>query len=89
MPLAFTRRAESGYTAGRWFGPSWSSTVDEHHGSGGRSSWFDQGAGEVENALLTHPGQGTVDELSGLPKDPGKLQVSLQPYDDARNGNAI
>ncbi|MFF0214425.1 putative T7SS-secreted protein [Streptomyces vinaceus] len=30
MPLAFTRRAESGYTAGRWFGPSWSSTVDEH-----------------------------------------------------------
>jgi hypothetical protein len=40
------------------------------------------------DALLTHPGQGIVDELSGLPKDPGKLQVSLQPYDDARNGNA-
>ncbi|MFE2475279.1 putative T7SS-secreted protein [Streptomyces sp. NPDC059389] len=30
LPLAFTRRAESGYTGGRWFGPSWSSTVDEH-----------------------------------------------------------
>ncbi|MFF1410369.1 putative T7SS-secreted protein [Streptomyces sp. NPDC058289] len=30
LPLVFTRRAESGYTAGRWFGPSWSSTVDEH-----------------------------------------------------------
>ncbi|MCX5127218.1 putative T7SS-secreted protein [Streptomyces sp. NBC_00347] len=30
LPLIFTRRAESGYTAGRWFGPSWSSTVDEH-----------------------------------------------------------
>lgn len=29
MPLAFTRRVESGYTAGRFFGPSWSSTVDE------------------------------------------------------------
>ncbi|MEU2762078.1 putative T7SS-secreted protein [Streptomyces sp. NPDC007094] len=29
LPLAFTRRAESGYTAGRFFGPSWSSTVDE------------------------------------------------------------
>ncbi|MER5929828.1 putative T7SS-secreted protein [Streptomyces sp. NPDC002054] len=30
LPLVFTRRAESGYTAGRWFGPSWSSTVDQH-----------------------------------------------------------
>lgn len=41
------------------------------------------------DALMTHnPGQGTVDELSGLPKDPGKLQISLQPYSDARNGNA-
>ncbi|WP_285428150.1 DUF6531 domain-containing protein [Streptomyces sp. ISL-66] len=30
LPLVFTRRAESGYTAGRWFGPSWSSTIDEH-----------------------------------------------------------
>ncbi|MEU3703161.1 putative T7SS-secreted protein [Streptomyces anulatus] len=29
LPLAFTRRVESGYTAGRFFGPSWSSTVDE------------------------------------------------------------
>ncbi|NEC67720.1 putative T7SS-secreted protein [Streptomyces sp. SID9727] len=30
LPLVFTRRVESGYTAGRFFGPSWSSTVDEH-----------------------------------------------------------
>ncbi|MFK0044978.1 putative T7SS-secreted protein [Streptomyces sp. NPDC090741] len=30
LPLVFTRRAESGYTAGRWFGPAWSSTVDQH-----------------------------------------------------------
>ncbi|QXE38148.1 type IV secretion protein Rhs [Streptomyces sp. GMY02] len=29
LPLVFTRRTESGYTAGRFFGPSWSSTVDE------------------------------------------------------------
>ncbi|MFI1657312.1 putative T7SS-secreted protein [Streptomyces sp. NPDC020472] len=29
LPLAFTRRTESGYTLGRFFGPSWSSTVDE------------------------------------------------------------
>ncbi|MEU7552533.1 putative T7SS-secreted protein [Streptomyces sp. NPDC044571] len=30
LPLAFTRRAESGYTVGRWFGPTWASTVDQH-----------------------------------------------------------
>ncbi|MEV7446244.1 DUF6531 domain-containing protein [Streptomyces sp. NPDC091204] len=30
LPLVFTRRAESGYTAGRWFGPSWASTIDQH-----------------------------------------------------------
>ncbi|MFD0607317.1 putative T7SS-secreted protein [Streptomyces aureus] len=29
LPLAFTRRAESGYQLGRWFGPSWSSTLDQ------------------------------------------------------------
>ncbi|MFB7274109.1 RHS repeat-associated core domain-containing protein, partial [Streptomyces sp. NPDC056244] len=29
LPLVFRRRTESGYTAGRFFGPSWSSTVDE------------------------------------------------------------
>ncbi|MEV5547723.1 putative T7SS-secreted protein [Streptomyces sp. NPDC052309] len=29
LPLAFTRRTESGCTAGRFFGPSWISTVDE------------------------------------------------------------
>ncbi|MFE0203177.1 putative T7SS-secreted protein [Streptomyces sp. NPDC058985] len=29
FPLVFKRRAESGYRAGRWFGPSWSCTVDQ------------------------------------------------------------
>ncbi|WP_086860104.1 putative T7SS-secreted protein [Streptomyces milbemycinicus] len=29
LPLVFTRRVESGYTEGRWFGSSWSSTVDQ------------------------------------------------------------
>ncbi|MDT0319388.1 DUF6531 domain-containing protein [Streptomyces sp. DSM 44918] len=29
LPFAFTRRVESGYFAGRWFGPSWSSTIDQ------------------------------------------------------------
>ncbi|MBT2442130.1 RHS repeat protein [Streptomyces sp. ISL-36] len=30
LPFAFERRAESGYTAGRWFGPTWASTIDQH-----------------------------------------------------------
>ncbi|MFE0700693.1 DUF6531 domain-containing protein [Streptomyces sp. NPDC058872] len=30
LPFAFARRVGSGHTAGRFFGPSWSSTVDEH-----------------------------------------------------------
>ncbi|MEV5346065.1 DUF6531 domain-containing protein [Streptomyces achromogenes] len=30
LPLVFTRRVESGYRLGHWFGPSWSSTVDQH-----------------------------------------------------------
>ncbi|MES4903249.1 MULTISPECIES: putative T7SS-secreted protein [unclassified Streptomyces] len=29
LPLVFTRRVESGYAEGRWFGPSWSSTADQ------------------------------------------------------------
>ncbi|GEK03032.1 hypothetical protein TNCT1_53080 [Streptomyces sp. 1-11] len=29
LPLVFTRRTESGVTAGRFLGPSWTSTVDE------------------------------------------------------------
>ncbi|MBL1081231.1 RHS domain-containing protein [Streptomyces actinomycinicus] len=29
LPLLLTRRVESGYDLGRWFGPSWSSTLDQ------------------------------------------------------------
>ncbi|MBP2050697.1 RHS repeat-associated protein [Streptomyces griseochromogenes] len=29
LPLIFKRRVESGYRYGRWFGPSWSSTIDQ------------------------------------------------------------
>ncbi|MGV9554281.1 putative T7SS-secreted protein [Streptomyces sp. NPDC003522] len=29
LPLVFRRRVESGHRFGRWFGPSWSSTVDQ------------------------------------------------------------
>lgn len=29
LPLVFRRRVESGYRAGRWFGPSWVSSIDQ------------------------------------------------------------
>ncbi|MET9545879.1 RHS repeat-associated core domain-containing protein [Streptomyces sp. NPDC006627] len=29
LPLAFTRRAASGYRSGGWFGPTWTSTLDQ------------------------------------------------------------
>lgn len=29
LPFAFKRRVESGYTHGRWFGPSWASSIDQ------------------------------------------------------------
>ncbi|MFC4464983.1 RHS repeat-associated core domain-containing protein [Streptomyces xiangluensis] len=29
LPLTFTRRSASGYRCGWWFGPSWSSTIDQ------------------------------------------------------------
>lgn len=29
LPLLFKRRVESGYKLGHWFGPSWSSTIDQ------------------------------------------------------------
>ncbi|MEU8703321.1 DUF6531 domain-containing protein [Streptomyces sp. NPDC048680] len=29
LPLAFSRRADSGYRGGRWFGPGWASTADQ------------------------------------------------------------
>lgn len=29
LPLVFSRRADSGYRGGRWFGPGWASTADQ------------------------------------------------------------
>ncbi|TXL87361.1 DUF6531 domain-containing protein [Streptomyces sp. IB2014 016-6] len=29
LPLVFSRRVDSGYRGGRWFGPSWASTADQ------------------------------------------------------------
>ncbi|WP_435858338.1 putative T7SS-secreted protein [Streptomyces sparsogenes] len=51
LPLVFRRRAESGYRAGRWFGPSWSSTADQ------RLEILDRGVVLVgaDGLLLSYP----------------------------------
>ncbi|WP_179285356.1 putative T7SS-secreted protein [Streptomyces sp. NBS 14/10] len=51
LPLVFQRRAESGYRAGRWFGPSWSSTADQ------RLEILDRGVVLVgaDGLLLSYP----------------------------------
>ncbi|MDX3228943.1 DUF6531 domain-containing protein, partial [Streptomyces sp. ME19-01-6] len=51
LPLVFSRRAESGYRAGRWFGPSWSSTADQ------RLEVLDRGVVLVgaDGLLLSYP----------------------------------
>ncbi|WP_043486347.1 MULTISPECIES: putative T7SS-secreted protein [Streptomyces] len=51
LPLVFQRRAESGYRAGRWFGPSWSSTADQ------RLEVLDRGVVLVgtDGLLLSYP----------------------------------
>ncbi|MFI1399795.1 putative T7SS-secreted protein [Streptomyces sp. NPDC020681] len=70
LPLEFTRRVESGYTAGRFFGPSWSSTVDE------RLEIDANGVIHVtaDGLLLTYPHP--VPELPTLPES-GTARRSL------------
>ncbi|MFI1334085.1 putative T7SS-secreted protein [Streptomyces sp. NPDC020845] len=56
LPLVFVRRAESGYRAGRWFGPMWSSTADQRLEIGARGVVF-----VAEDGLLLsypHPAPG-------------------------------
>ncbi|WP_052851294.1 RHS repeat-associated core domain-containing protein [Streptomyces avicenniae] len=53
LPLVFNRRAESGYGAGFWFGPSWASTLDQ------RLEVDEEGVVLVteDGMLLTYPHQ--------------------------------
>ncbi|MFI0905802.1 RHS repeat-associated core domain-containing protein [Streptomyces sioyaensis] len=59
LPLDFTRRVESGYRAGHWFGPSWSSTADQ------RLEIDDQGIIFVaeDGLLLSYPHPETGEEV--------------------------
>ncbi|MFD3519440.1 DUF6531 domain-containing protein [Streptomyces sp. NPDC058653] len=51
LPLVFSRRVDSGYRGGRWFGPAWASTADQ------RLEFDDRGAVffTEDGALLAYP----------------------------------
>jgi RHS repeat-associated protein len=51
LPLVFSRRVESGYRAGWWFGPSWASTVDQHVETDDRGVVF----ASEDGMLLAYP----------------------------------
>ncbi|MEV7197878.1 DUF6531 domain-containing protein [Streptomyces sp. NPDC093510] len=57
LPLSFTRRVASGYRCGGWFGPTWSSTIDQ------RLEIDDQGIVLVteDGMLLAYPHPQTPD----------------------------
>ncbi|MGY0064468.1 putative T7SS-secreted protein [Streptomyces sp. LZ34] len=83
LPLVFHRRAESGYRAGRWFGPSWSSTADQ------RLEILDRGVVLVgaDGLLLSYPhpapGVPTLPELGPrwpLERTPGGDYTVTDPH---------
>ncbi|MGC5365332.1 putative T7SS-secreted protein [Streptomyces sp. DT24] len=78
LPLAFTRRVESGYTAGRFFGPSWSSTVDE------RLEVDATGVIHVtaDGLLISYP-----HPVPGLPSVPGSGTTRAAVLARAENGD--
>ncbi|MFK4267185.1 putative T7SS-secreted protein [Streptomyces milbemycinicus] len=63
LPLVFTRRAESGYRAGRWFGPSWSSTADQRLEIGARGVVYVAEDGLLLSYPHPAPGVATLPEL--------------------------
>ncbi|MEU9796007.1 putative T7SS-secreted protein [Streptomyces sparsogenes] len=63
LPLVFVRRAESGYRAGRWFGPTWSSTADQRLEVGARGVVFVAEDGLLLSYPHPAPGVATLPEL--------------------------
>ncbi|MDT0549905.1 putative T7SS-secreted protein [Streptomyces lonegramiae] len=63
LPLVFVRRVESGYRAGRWFGPSWSSTADQRLEIGARGVAFVSEDGLLLSYPHPAPGVPTLPEL--------------------------
>ncbi|MFD0168189.1 RHS repeat-associated core domain-containing protein [Streptomyces decoyicus] len=76
LPLVFSRRVESGYRIGRWFGPSWSSTADQHLDIDGEGVIF-----VTEDGLLLsypHPAEG----VSVLPASGPRWPLSRDEVGD-------
>ncbi|MGY0059881.1 putative T7SS-secreted protein [Streptomyces sp. LZ34] len=63
LPLVFVRRAESGYRAGRWFGPTWSSSADQRLEIGARGVVFVAEDGLLLSYPHPAPGVPTLPEL--------------------------
>ncbi|ADI05344.1 RHS/YD repeat-containing protein [Streptomyces bingchenggensis BCW-1] len=63
LPLVFVRRVESGYRAGRWFGPTWSSTADQRLEIGARGVVFVAEDGLLLSYPHPAPGVPTLPEL--------------------------
>ncbi|MBT2387389.1 putative T7SS-secreted protein, partial [Streptomyces sp. ISL-11] len=95
LPLVFRRQAESGYRAGRWFGPSWASTADERLEIDAEGVVFVRSDGMLLSYphpapdVPTLPSEGprwplTVDASgSYVIKDPlAELTWHFTPYDD-------
>ncbi|MER6087305.1 putative T7SS-secreted protein [Streptomyces bluensis] len=76
LPLLFTRQFESSYRAGRWFGPSWTSTADQRLEVDAEGVIFIRDNG----ALLAypHPAPG----VPTLPLEGGRYPLTVDAHGD-------
>ncbi|MFC7306296.1 putative T7SS-secreted protein [Streptomyces monticola] len=76
LPLLFTRRFESAYRSGRWFGPSWSSTADERLEIDAEGVIFVREGGSL--LAYPHPAPG----VPVLPFEGDRYPLVVDPYGD-------
>ncbi|GHB33687.1 putative T7SS-secreted protein [Streptomyces chryseus] len=76
LPLVFTRQFESSYQAGRWFGPSWTSTADQRLEIDAEGVIFIRDNGAM--LAYPHPAPG----VPTLPLEGGRYPLSIDAYGD-------
>ncbi|MDF3143014.1 MULTISPECIES: putative T7SS-secreted protein [unclassified Streptomyces] len=76
LPLTFSRQFESSYGAGRWFGPSWTSTADQRLEIDAEGVIFIRENG----ALLAYPHP--VPGVPTLPLEGGRYPLTIDAYGD-------
>ncbi|MFF4524425.1 putative T7SS-secreted protein [Streptomyces bluensis] len=76
LPLVFTRQFESSYRAGRWFGPSWTSTADQRLEIDAEGVIFVRENG----ALLAYPHPATG--VPTLPLEGGRYPLTVDTHGD-------